>query len=183
MRDDDGFLGRWARRKAEAREAEPPPEPEPETVAAPDPVDDTEAFDPESLPPIESLGEGSDYTVFLRKAVPPALKVAALRQAWRTAPAIMAHKPMVDYDWDVNAPGYGKLWPQDDPAAIVKDLFRRCFAEAPEAEEEEEPAEPAISDQNPGPVAEPEEEPPHVAEGVAEVRDPAPPRRGRATPA
>ncbi|HYC04065.1 MAG TPA: DUF3306 domain-containing protein [Azospirillaceae bacterium] len=116
----DGFLGRWSRRKLQARRevAEPPPEALPPAVAA-EPEPDLEA-----LPPVESLDEQSDYTAFLKRGVPAALRHAALRKAWATDPVIAGHRPLVDYDWDFHAPGYGKLWEIDDPKAMVEKLFR-----------------------------------------------------------
>lgn len=145
--EEEGFLRRWARRKEarrvepEAPEAAPAPEaPGPEDEAPAEPsaeapvAPDADAFDPASLPPIESLDGSSDYTAFLRDEVPRALRNAALRRAWSSTGAIVAHKPLVDYDWNFNAPGYGRLRPTDDVAALVKTLFRRTLPqeEAPE---------------------------------------------------
>lgn len=130
MSEEEGaFLARWSRRKEEARKAEralleeteaPPPEPAPEE------------FDPASLPPIEALDGGSDYTAFLRLGVPKALRDAALRKAWATDASITGHKPLVDYDWDFNAPGYAALRPTDDPKRLVAGLFRHLRRDAPD---------------------------------------------------
>jgi len=121
--DEEGFLHRWSRLKTE----QPPPEADPEPE--PDPEDPA----PE-LPPLDSLGAHSDYTPFLHKAVPAAMRIAALRTAWRSDPAIANFKGLADYDWDCNAPGYGKLLPTDD----VSDLCDRVFGSWIKAVEEED---------------------------------------------
>lgn len=112
--DDEGFLGRWSRRKRSGVEidAEAAPEATSEPGAE---VTDTPA-DPEhtpitpeelaALPKIEDLVAGSDIRGFLRPGVPRALKNAALRRMWMLTPAIRDHAdPAVDYAWDWNTPG------------------------------------------------------------------------------
>lgn len=111
---EEGFLRRWARRKAEV-EAEREDLPEPTRKPAP-------AVEPESpaeLPPVETLTAESDFTAFLKAEVPRALRQAALRKAWTANPVIAGHRPLVEYDWDLNAPGYGKLWDVDDAKKLV----------------------------------------------------------------
>lgn len=127
--DEGSFLRRWSRRKEEARHpeesapAEHPAEPAAEEAAeAP--------FDPASLPPLENLGPDSDYTAFLRRGVPKALRSAALRRAWASQPAIAGHRPLVEYDWNWNAPGYGRLWPTDNAGPLIDSLFRHLKEEA-----------------------------------------------------
>ncbi|MFC7704704.1 DUF3306 domain-containing protein [Plastorhodobacter daqingensis] len=130
------FLSRWSQRKR-AETAETPAvrpdgtdengpvegEAEPDGTSVQPRRDDADP--PPELPPLESLGADSDYTQFLRRGVPKALKLAALRRAWSANPAIAAHRPMVEYAWDFNAPGYGRLRAGDDAAAIVAHLLRR----------------------------------------------------------
>ncbi|WP_353860103.1 DUF3306 domain-containing protein [Azospirillum formosense] len=142
---DDGsenFLSRWSRRKQEARTAPvETPEPweeqqdaaeaEPQAIAAPPP----EPFDPESLPPVESLGADSDYTGFLASNVPQELKRLALRKAWTSDPVIAGFRGFAEYDWDCNAPGYGKLLPTDRIADL---LDRIATDEKPPEEKPEE---------------------------------------------
>lgn len=116
-RSDDGFLGRWSRRKRAQEQAEAAPRPESEAEAPPAPEP---ALAPEAgtdavplteeelaaLPRIEDLVEGSDIKAFLRAGVPRALRSAALRRAWMLTPAIRDYKnPAVDYAWDWNTPG------------------------------------------------------------------------------
>ncbi|HEV7369167.1 DUF3306 domain-containing protein [Arenibaculum sp.] len=141
---DGGFLGRWARLKAETRMREA----EAEAEAAPAEADAAcevpeEAFDPESLPPLESLGADSDYAAFLAKGVPKALRNAALRRAWSTDPVIRDYRTPADYDWDFNAPGYAALRPGDDPRKLVEAMFRH-LREAPPDQRPDE-AEPEVA--------------------------------------
>jgi hypothetical protein len=75
------------------------------------------------LPPIESLGPDSDYTVFLRKGVPEALRQAALRKAWMSDAFIREFRsPAIDYGWDFTAPEYS-LRATDNVAKLVSDVF------------------------------------------------------------
>ena len=135
--DRESFLHRWARLKRTSRGATAL-----ETDSAPDAASEPAAeescddIDAAALPPIESLGADSDYTAFLRRGVPAALRRAALRKAWSSDPAIADHRPLVEYDWDFNAPGFGQLRPTDDPARLVQALLGRAHrAPEPEAEQ------------------------------------------------
>lgn len=133
-RKKEGFAHRWARlahqvRRAQASEPNDRPATEPAAPACEDEGPD--------LPPIESLDADSDYTAFLAANVPKALKTAALRKAWTSNPAIMAHEPLVEYAWDCNAPGYGKLRPDDLTGKLARNLLRHFL---PEEEREGEHA-------------------------------------------
>ena len=171
--EEDGFLQRWARRKAEARRAQDAPEDPPAPLPEPEPEE--VAFDPTSLPPLESLGAASDYTAFLKAGVPKALRRAALRRAWASDPAITGHKPLVDYDWDCNAPGYGALWPGDDPRKLVEVLFRHL--REPQPEEEGPPETPEAP---PAEIAQSAETDPAASESL---EPPAPTARTEEAPA
>jgi hypothetical protein len=80
---EPGFLARWSRRKLET---EPLAQPQIEElvpasaaeIEAPEPPD-SELTDAD-MPPLESLGEGSDYRGFLSPKVSEALRKAALRK-------------------------------------------------------------------------------------------------------
>ena len=86
-RPGESFLGRFHRRKTEARLAESTP---PEAIAsdatlavvtdaAPEPVSEAEPTDAD-MPPLESLSADSDYTGFLSPKVSESLRRAALRK-------------------------------------------------------------------------------------------------------
>jgi hypothetical protein len=121
------FLSRWSRRKlAAAQAAEPskrPPDAEsaaaPERAAAPgssescdasgaarrSPQPCAPAFDPASLPSIESITAETDIRAFFAAGVPAELTRAALRRVWTADPRIRDFVGLADYDWDFNAPG------------------------------------------------------------------------------
>jgi hypothetical protein len=52
------------------------------------------------------------------------MRLAALRQLWLTEPSVRNYEALVDYAWDFNAPGYGKLLPTDDVEKLLKAVFR-----------------------------------------------------------
>lgn len=114
------FLSRWSRRKAEARVEETKPA---EVIPSAEEAADAVEIDPETLPPVESLTPESDFTVFLKKGVPPALRSAALRKLWLTEPSVVNYEPLVEYNWDFTAPGYGDLLPTDDIAKFAKQVI------------------------------------------------------------
>lgn len=125
--EDGSFLSRWSRRKAEVRreqqrsvdtaaEAEASRGGAPaDTAASPEPE-----IDPATLPPIESLNEESDFSVFLKKGVPQELRAAALRKLWLVEPSVKNYQALVEYNWDFTAPGYGALLPTDDVAKLAQ---------------------------------------------------------------
>ena len=103
MAGDDGFLSRWARRKADAREGKPLTEPEPpkpapalaakHTVAAPStpapaPSPDaqgTAKTEPEMPPPLtlddaQALTQHSDFKPFMAQQVSPDVRNAAMKK-------------------------------------------------------------------------------------------------------
>jgi len=145
-----GFLKRWSRRKqgesepAEGPEPAPPaPVPAPERApgapealpAAAPPSETEEPFDPATLPPIESLGADSDYTMFLKKGVPEALRLAALRKAWVSDTFIRDFRsPAIEYGWDFTTPEFA-LRPTDDVAKLLDGIFgvKPQTAAAPES--------------------------------------------------
>lgn len=114
MSDDESLVARWSRRKrAAAAKTGVRPEPEnegggvaPDGSAAPVPPNETQPpFDPTSVPPIESIGAGSDVRAFLAAGVPVELTRAALRRAWSVDPAIRDFVGLSENSWDFNAPG------------------------------------------------------------------------------
>jgi hypothetical protein len=121
------FLSRWSRRKQAAAQAveQSKPPPAAESGAAPAPAMGSAAtqagdasgaapsagescapaFDPASLPPIESITAETDIRAFFGAGVPADLTRAALRRAWASDPKIRDFVGLADYDWDFNAPG------------------------------------------------------------------------------
>ncbi len=166
MSEQEPFLARWSRRKqaaaaepvgspaavaAEAseqqREGKGAPEatggPSADNVASaakgPDAVEPL--FDPDSLPPIESIAADTDIRAFLAPGVPPELSRAALRRAWAADPKIRDFVGLADYDWDFNAigsmAGFGPLEMTEELRAIAL----RIIGPPPVAETATDPAE------------------------------------------
>lgn len=123
MSEQEGFLQRWSRRKADARRAEPhepeaAPSAEPEERATPQAGSPERALrrdepgaaartetaeetvDLAALPDIESLTYESDFTPFLRAGVPQELKNRALRKLWRSNPVLACLDGLNDHDED-----------------------------------------------------------------------------------
>jgi len=111
--DGNNPLSRWSQRKAAARRGEicddeevaparseraPAP---PEPAAAAEPAVEPEADAP-ALPSIDELDAQSDYSVFLAKNVPEALRRAALRKLWASDPVFANLDGLNDYDEDFN---------------------------------------------------------------------------------
>lgn len=128
----DNFLSRWAQRKQAVRQAEAV---EAKTKAEPAlPAAEAEgAIDPATLPPIETLTAESDFSIFLAKGVPAGLRQAALRKLWLTEPSVLEYKPLVEYNWDFTAPGYGDLLPTDD----IKKLVQQILPDEPREEQQQ----------------------------------------------
>jgi hypothetical protein len=125
-RDGQGFLGRWTRRKQQARrqaeiaDATPAgPEIRGEAVesgeVAKGGAADAEAppaqIDPADLPDIDSLTAESDVSPFLQEGVPEALKRKALRRLWGLDPVFANIDGLNDYDLDYT-----------DAATVVENL-------------------------------------------------------------
>lgn len=123
--ENDAFLTRWSTRKALSREGVDLPEPaedaasEDETstdgtagaqgdaqaemaAQADGPVADAAESTPE-LPPIESLGEDSDYRAFLAANVPADVQRKALRKLFQS-PKFNVRDGLDDYDLDFSSP-------------------------------------------------------------------------------
>lgn len=166
--DEGGFLSRWSRRKVEARTARPEPAP----VPAEESVAEEEEFDVTMLPSIESLTADSDFSLFLKKGVPAGLRAAALRKLWLVEPSVVNYKPLVEYNWDFTAPGYGDLLPTDDVAKALQTVFQGSQAQMPKPAEETPAAadlaeEPVVSAEEAPQLAAPEEQ--SVAEAMSET--------------
>ncbi|MBM3951532.1 MAG: DUF3306 domain-containing protein [Rhodospirillales bacterium] len=113
-RPGEGRLARWSRLKREAAvEKQPrsetmtaarvPAEAAPATPAA-DEAERQKKIDEatKDLPPIESLGKDSDYSLFMREGVPEETRTAALRKLWRSDPAFTEPFPFEMHMEDYN---------------------------------------------------------------------------------
>lgn len=151
MNSDEGGLRRWARRKAEVRQgrgaAAPVLEEEADKVPALSEPEDL-VIGPEgaaesqpddlALPDVESLTADSDFSVFMKEGVPPALRRLALRKLWASDPMFNIIDEMIDYGGDftnaatvvdgmqsawVAGRGYAKQDPPtDEPVSDAADL-------------------------------------------------------------
>jgi len=176
--DDEGFLGRWSRRKAEARE----PSEEPAAGEAPDTEAESASIDPADLPDLDSLDADSDFSVFMRKGVPAPLRTLALRKLWRLNPTLANLDGLVDYGEDLT--GSFKVVAKLKSAYEVGKGFLRDEKAA-----EERPQTPPSPQLEPEPGPEPSaaiastvEDSPETSDEAGEVdeaRGPRPlPRRG-----
>jgi hypothetical protein len=154
--DDEGFLARWSRRKREAETtapepAEPTPAPEaPDhpTASGPPDVADIVA----KLPPIEEITATTDIRAFLAPGVPTELRLAALRRAWSTDPAIRDFIGLAENQWDFNAPdgvpGFGSLVDSEQVRQLLAKVVGGDATEAPPSPNEDEaPPNPQTPDQ------------------------------------
>ncbi|MBL4645977.1 MAG: DUF3306 domain-containing protein [Rhizobiales bacterium] len=111
--DDEQFMSRWARRKAEISSGETPLEPD--EIAAQeeaaealeqaraktlDEMSDEELLEEFDLPDPDTMETGDDFSVFMKKAIPSRLKNRALRRLWLSNPALANLDMLVDYGDD-----------------------------------------------------------------------------------
>lgn len=149
MSEPENFLTRWSRRKLvteepvapAADEAAPPKLPEDQdketidaaTAGAPQ-TPPAPAFDPASLPSLDSIGAETDITAFLKAGVPGDLRLAALRRAWVTDPAIRDFKGLAENDWDFTVPNEAMGFGEIDPGLDIKKMLADVFGDKPQAE-------------------------------------------------
>jgi len=138
MSDPETFVTRWSRLKRQSdREKaveETTPAPPPDASVVPDAEGEdgsvaargerpTPAFDPDSLPPIESITASTDIRAFLQSGVPAELTRAALRRVWTSDPAIRDFIGIAENQWDFTdptaMPGFGPLEATDDVRKLV----------------------------------------------------------------
>ena len=160
---EEDFLKRWSRRKrssAEGAKAVPDSAPvhadalpnSPEQVVA----NAEPAFDPATLPPVDSITAVSDISAFLQKGVPAELTRAALRRVWTADPAIRDFVGLAENAWDFtdpNAmPGFGPLESTDEVRRMIADLVDSIGQVAkpsvPEAATEQAQASKNLNDSN-----------------------------------
>jgi hypothetical protein len=106
MREQEPFFKRWSRLKVEQKEQVKPPSSKiasksQDVAISPSEEKELEEKPVAELPPVESLTKDSDFTAFLRKGVPEALRQQALHKLWASDPAFAAPDPLdfqnVDY--------------------------------------------------------------------------------------
>jgi Protein of unknown function (DUF3306) len=158
MSDSETFLSRWLRLKRESEAALPPAD-------APSPA----AFDPASLPPIESIVADSNIQQFLHEAVPAELTRAALRSAWTADPAIRDFVGIAENQWNFNdhacIPGFGPLEAADYLAAQALAGLTNLAPEVPQdAEDAEGAGQPAPPRSEPIQAVRPAATPPILGE-------------------
>ncbi len=184
--DGEAFLARWARRKEAQRQAAPAADREPAEADGPGEAAPSEAAEPplrvEDLPDIDSLDEGSDFTVFLKEGVPQSLRRRALRKLFRLNPIFANLDGLAEYDEDyhtvVDLPGGVKTLFQAGKGMAQPESEDRPDA-TETAEDSAAPEEPQAdaaqaATETDGPAALPEES----AEPLPE--DPAPDRKAAA---
>lgn len=175
MNEPDNFLTRWSRRKLVAEEpaapaaAEAAPHQPGEDAASverrgvPDsktPLPEP-AFDPASLPSIDSIGAQTDISAFLKANVPGSLRLAALRRAWVTDPAIRDFKGLAENDWDFTVPNEAMGFGEMDPGFDTKKMLADVFGDKPSAEAAAEV--PSASEPTTPPLSEQSAPPPSIA--------------------
>lgn len=133
--EDEGFLGRWSRRKQEVQDEEKqqqevaalPPEQQKLPAAEVETKKKEPELDVSTLPPIDSIVAGTDIRAFLSKGVPAALTQAALRKAWSADPAIRDYIGLSENSWDFNAldgqHGFAPLSPNTDIKGMLSEIF------------------------------------------------------------
>jgi hypothetical protein len=138
MSGPESFLSRWSRRKLESpkdeefsavrpvrgeRETKPSGREAIQEVAAKTGEPTSGAFDPASLPSIESIAADTDIRSFLRSGVPEELTRTALRRAWVTDPKVRDFIGIAENQWDFNdpgaMPGFGPLTAVDAAVALA----------------------------------------------------------------
>jgi hypothetical protein len=190
--EQEAFLTRWSRRKALSREGIELPEPVDEladdSASPPDdsasrneddqpgPAEREDAQGAEEptavpeLPPIESLGEDSDYSAFMAADVPADLQRNALRKLFQS-PKFNVRDGLNDYDLDYSSPE-----PLGD--IVTAEMRRRLRIELERLaglDDDESPVEDSDRDTAPAPakVAESEEQEPS-ADSEPDDDQPAP---------
>lgn len=127
------FLQRWSRRKRAAENRSPgdaslsPEDKNTDTNAAAQSDANLPAFDPATLPPIESITATSDVRAFLAPGVPEELTRAALRRVWVTDPTIRDFIGIAESQWDFTkpdgVPGFGSLELTSEMRRMVASLI------------------------------------------------------------
>lgn len=171
---EDAFLSRWSKlKRGEASE----PAPEPPAPQEPEPEIDAEAEEnrraAEAID-IDALGFGDDFSTFLKRGVPAALKRRALRKFFGSNPLLANLDGMNEYDEDFNNPEhqvYKSAWTV--ARGLLKDADEAVERVAKLAESPRPAPEPAPEPQ-PDAEALPEPDPEPEPEPECEAEPPAP---------
>jgi hypothetical protein len=164
----ENFVSRWARLK---RSADLQRRTEPRGDALPRPTVEVSAggaeaaigqpgidaaFDPASLPSIETISVNTDIRGFLQSRVPAELMQAALRRVWASDPAIRDFIGIAENQWDFNDPtamlGFGPMLETDNmPALLARALGGgdKLAGMIPEIPALKENALPAVAEREP----------------------------------
>jgi hypothetical protein len=179
-------LARWSRLKREQAERKGSPSLEEAAASAPRPaasdagVDAQEESDTvrlEDLPDIETLTYESDFSAFIAKGVPKAIRNQALKKLWRSNPVLANLGGLNDYDLDYRPSEIRAL-----AARAGEDLARGTkWQTARDRDRARKPPAQEPSAQEP-----PAEEPPTARSTLADGTPPdapadGPPRRDRAS--
>jgi hypothetical protein len=145
------FLQRWSLRKRAAENDTPedadlsPDDKAVDSNAAAQGDADPPAFDPATLPPIESITATSDIRAFLAPGVPEELTRAALRRAWVTDPTIRNFIGIAENQWDFTrpdgVPGFGSLELTPELQRMVASLIGDATGQADERQADAEQVE------------------------------------------
>ena len=165
MSDDDGFLSRWSRRKAQLRQGDRPPDPEPATArkgpapvpparvaaTALAPLDAAAVADsppqvpaappppPPTLDDVDRLPtDASDFSRFVARGVTPDVRNAALKKLFADP-----HFNVMD-GLDIYIDDYGK--PDPLPATMLRHLRQGSFLGLTSDDEPPDPAPPTAAD-------------------------------------
>jgi len=98
---DEGFVSRWSRRKTASQVPPEPVAPQATTPASLPPQAETDIAPPTDadMPPLDSLGEDSDYSGFMSPKVSEELRSLALRKLFHL-PQFNVTDGLNDYDED-----------------------------------------------------------------------------------
>jgi hypothetical protein len=183
MSGEDSFIARWSRRKQQAAVEKQKPRAGTDEAgidederrasragaaqaasegserlpgrSAATPAEVEPAFDPATLPPIETIVACTDIRAFLQKGVPAALTKAALRRAWTADPAIRDFIEVAENQWDFTdptaIPGFGPLQATDNLRQLVGQALGNLPAPPDAPDTPEAPAD--ISQERSKPVA------------------------------
>lgn len=111
--NEDNFISRWSKRKRavekEETQAEENLAPDQETPEETVPAEDEESRanrEAAEAVNIDELAYESDFSLFMRRGVPAALKKQAMRKLWTSNPILANLDGLNDYEEDFNNPAH-----------------------------------------------------------------------------